>query len=54
MHLRRRSERAEHAPTIDTAAAWDGIPDAPSGPVVIKAPKAGDLVAEPSVPLRAA
>jgi hypothetical protein len=47
MRLRRSSEAAE-TPAETTVAVWDGIPAAPAGKPVIRAPRAGDLVAPAS------
>jgi len=41
----RRSIEASTTPTETTVAAWDGIPAKPAGEPVIRAPRAGDLVA---------
>ncbi len=43
MHLRRSSERLSAPLERD---AWDGLPARPAPEVVIKAPRAGDLVTD--------
>lgn len=46
-----RSNEGPATPTTDTdptvADAWDGIPSKPAHEPLIKAPRAGDLVAAP-------
>jgi hypothetical protein len=53
MHLRRSHEEQEARDDVRATAVWDELPAQPSADVVIKAPRAADLVA-PAAPVRAA
>jgi hypothetical protein len=56
MRLRRSGDGSTAGTTAtgpELTSAWDGLPAKPAGEVVIRAPKAGELVA-PVAPVRAA